>query len=102
MNRIWHAAVWAFLAVECFAAGVDERADVPTADVDSVTPDASNFQPGEISIGEPLQVPFREPAVVMPKTPTPPLTTPSTNPSPPRPFRGQAAPQSLEIGRAHV
>lgn len=95
MNRIWHAAIWAFLTAECLAAGSDERADVPTADVDSVTPAASNFQPGEISIGEPLQVPFRDPAAVVPKTPTPPLTNPSTNPSPVRPFRGQAAPQSL-------
>lgn len=66
MTRLWHLAMWICVVGNWLVVS-------PTmADNETITPPTSEtstdpaFEPGEITIGEPLQVPFRKPAAVVP------------------------------------
>lgn len=91
MRLCFHVAAWACLsAVVGFAADVESPASEQKAVPGTGSDTSSRFEPGEISIGEPLQVPFREPDTVVapPSVPLPPRA-----PSTPQPTEPSAAPQ---------
>ena len=92
MTRAWQIAAWICLGgnflVGSLARANDETPALPSAEPSS--PPA--FEPGEISIGEPLQVPFRKPAAVVPP-PDVPVGSPAVEvPSVPRRFSSSDSP----------
>lgn len=87
MMRSWHVAAWIWCSVISLCFSPAEGDDQGVAPSPAETPTDSAFVSGEISVGEPLQVPFRKPdaAVPPPDVPTTP-SVPSELPPVPRRF----------------
>ena len=66
MTRLWHLAVWICVVGNWLVVSPTMADDETITPPTSETSTAPAFEPGEITIGEPLQVPFRKPAAVVP------------------------------------